>query len=222
MFKKIIIAAISASFVASAAFADSTNIGVRISAANLEASGTETTDQATTINQAAKNSDFALPSIFIERSIDLNSDVSVSLGLDYVPLTAEVSAINSGTGVDADIKAGNLVTAYIQPSYLVQENVRVFGKIGYAQGDLKVDNITRTANLDGETAPTDTGADKTLEGPVYGVGIQVNRDGGVFNFIRLEATHTDFDKVTHTNSNGKVLTADAEMDLVTLTIGKSF
>tara|TARA_B100000780_G_scaffold260173_1_gene211702 strand:+ start:177 stop:338 length:162 start_codon:yes stop_codon:yes gene_type:complete len=35
MFKKLIIAAISASFVCSAAFADSTNVGIRLSAADL-------------------------------------------------------------------------------------------------------------------------------------------------------------------------------------------
>ena len=57
---------------------------------------------------------------------------------------------------------------------------------------------------------------------MFGIGAQMNIATGAFDFIRLEATQTDFDKISHTNSNSKVLTADAEMQLITLTIGKSF
>ena len=231
MFKKLIIAAISASFVVSAAFADSTNIGVRISAANLSASGTETTDsesannddgRGATISNAAKDANFELPSMFIERSIDMNSGMIMSVGLDYVPLTENVATLGGGTGTDAGVKAGNLVTAYIQPTFSLNETVSLYGKLGYAVGDLEINNITRQATTGGDTASTDASASKTLQGPVYGLGVQVNRDLGVLNFVRLEATKTDFDQVTHTNSNGKILTADAEMELITLTIGKSF
>ena len=224
MFKKLIIAAISASFVVSAALADSTNFGIRISAADLSASGSETTDQATTVTQSERSSDFVLPSIFVERQIDLaqymNTEASISIGLDFVPLTANLTSINNAKGVDADIKAGNLVTAYIQPTFSVNENVSVYGKIGYAQGDLEVSNVLRAANTDGETAPTDTKADLTLEGPMYGIGAQLDNGGGAF--IRLEMTMTDFDTISYTNSNSKKLTADAEMENITITVGKSF
>ena len=228
MFKKIIIAAISASFVASAAFADSTNIGVRISAANLAASGTETTDSGSINNGGAKitnkekDASFELPSIFVERAIDLNTGLTMVLGLDFVPLTEDVATLGGGNGTDAKVKAGNLITAYIQPTFSVNETVSVYGKLGYASGDLEINDVTRQATTGGDTASTDKSADKTLEGPVYGLGVQVSKDIGVFNFIRLEATRTEFDEIKHTNSNGKILTADAEMDLITLTIGKSF
>ena len=231
MFKRILIALISASFVASAAFAGSTNLGVRISAANLAASGTETTDSGSINSGGAivankeKDASFELPSIFIERAIDTNSGLSMVLGLDFVPLTADVATLGGGDGTDAKVKAGNLITAYIQPTYSVNETVSVYGKLGYAQGDLEINNITRQAGSASQTndvQSTDKSADKSLEGPVYGLGVQVSKDIGVFNFIRLEATRTDFDQIKHTNSNGKKLTADAEMDLITLTIGKSF
>ena len=197
--------------------------------ADLNASGSETTDQATTVTQNNQSSDFALPSIFVERQIDLssymNTDASVSFGLDFVPLTARLKSVsgeNGGQGVDADIKVGNLMTAYIQPTFSVNEDVSVFAKVGYAQGDLDVSNVTRTTNTDGETAPTDTAAGLTLEGPVFGIGAQLNKDGGVFNFIRIEASRTDFDAVSFVTSNAKTLTADAEVDSITITIGKSF
>ena len=222
MFKKIIIAAISASFLASAAFADSTNFGVRFSTAELTASGSENTNLAgTDLTQNERDATFEIPSVFVEKQMDLSSGLNISLGLDFVPLTEDVATLSGGDGTDGKIKAGNLMTAYIQPSFSVSENISIYGKVGYASGDLKITDITRQATTAG-TAATDTSADKTLEGPVYGLGIQVNADIGAFSFIRLEGTHTDFDQVTHTNSNGKVLKADAEMDLVTFTIGKNF
>ena len=222
MFKKIIIAAISASFLASAAFADSTNFGVRFSTAELSASGSENTNLAgTDLTQNERDATFEIPSVFVEKQMEVTSGLNIALGLDFVPLTEDVATLSGGDGTDGKIKAGNLMTAYIQPSFSVSENISIFGKVGYASGDLEITDITRQATTAG-TAATDTSADKTLEGPVYGLGIQVNADIGAFSFIRLEGTHTDFDQVTHTNSNGKVLKADAEMDLISLTIGKSF
>ena len=222
MFKKIIIAAISASFLASAAFADSTNFGVRFSSADLSASGSENTNLAgTDVTQKERDASFEMPSIFVEKQFETNSMLNIAVGLDFVPLTEDVATLGGGDGTDAKVKAGNLITAYIQPSISVSENISVFGKIGYAQGDLEITDITRQATTAG-TASTDNGADKSLDGPVFGLGVQMNKDVGVFNFVRLEATRTDFDQVKHTNSNGKVLKADAEMDLVTFTIGKSF
>tara|TARA_B100000768_G_scaffold89353_1_gene83840 strand:- start:382 stop:1074 length:693 start_codon:yes stop_codon:yes gene_type:complete len=230
MFKKLIIAAISASFVASAAFADSTNIGLRISAANLAASGSETADSGsiggggarTTIGE--KDASFELPSIFIERQIEMNSSLSMVFGLDLVPLTEDVASLGGGTGTDAKVKAGNLITAYVQPTFSVSDKISVYGKLGYAQGDLEISDITRqaTATQANDAASIETNADKNLGGPVYGLGVQMNNDMGVFSFVRLEASRTDFDRISHTNSNGKLLTAEAEMDQISLTIGKSF
>ena len=222
MFKKIIIAAISASFLASAAFADSTNIGVRFSSADLSASGSENTNlSGTDLTQKERDASFEMPSIFIEKQFETGSMFDIAFGLDFVPLTEDVATLGGGDGTDAKIKAGNLITAYIQPSISVTENISIFGKIGYAQGDLDINDITRQATTAG-TASTELKADKKLKGPVLGLGVQFNKDIGPISFVRLEATRTDFDQINHTNSNGKVLKADAEMDLVSLTIGKSF
>ena len=222
--KKLIIAAISASFVASAAFADSTNIGFRISSGNLAASGSETTNQASTVTQSERDADFEMGSIFVERQIETNDKFSITIGLDYVPMTASVASLTGGDGTDAKVSAGNLFTAYLQPTFIVNDNVSVFGKVGYASGDLEITNISRqaTAAATGDSASTDGPQDKTLEGTMYGIGAQINPASGPIGFIRLEYTQTDFDKISHTNSNSKVLTADAEMELISLSIGKSF
>ena len=222
MFKKIIIAAISASFLASAAFADSTNIGFRISAGNLAATGTETTNLAgTDVAQAEKDANFEMASFFIERQFETSDKFNIILGLDYVPITADVASLGGSTGFNAKVSAGNLWTAYVQPTFIVNDTISLFGKVGFSSGDLEITEISRQATTAG-TASTDTAQDKTLEGTVFGIGAQMNKAMGIFDFIRLEATQTDFDKISHTNSNSKTLTANAEMQLITLSIGKSF
>jgi len=223
MFKKLIVTAFSASLVASVAFADSsTNIGVRLSSGNLAASGTETTNLAgTNVTQAEKDANFEMPSIFVEREIEASDKFNIVVGLDYVPMSANVASLGGTTGFNAKISAGNLFTAYVQPTFIVNDTFSVFGKVGFASGDLEISNISRQATTAG-TASTDVAQDKGLEGAVYGIGAQMNRPAGAFDFIRLEATQTDFDKISHTNSNSKTLTADAELKLITISVGKRF
>ena len=222
MIKKLIITAISASLIASAVFADSTNVGLRISAGNLAASGTANTNlSGTDVTHSERDADFEMASIFVERQIETTDKFNIIVGLDYVPLTADVATLGGGTGFDAKVSAGNLFTAYVQPTIIVNDTISIFGKVGFASGDLEITNISRQATTAG-TASTDTAQDKTLEGTVYGIGAQMNTATGLFDFIRLEATETEFDTISHTNSNSKKLTADAEMQLITLTLGKSF
>ena len=222
--KKLIIAAISATLFASVASADITNVGIKLSSGNLAASGTETTNSSTTVTQTERDADFEMGSVFVERQIETSDKFNLTIGLDYVPMTAEVASLGGSTGFDATVSAGNLFTAYLQPTFIVNDNVSVFGKVGYASGDLEITNISRqaTAAATGDSASTDGPQDKTLEGTMYGIGAQINPASGPIGFIRLEYTQTDFDKISHTNSNSKKLTADAELDLITLSIGKSF
>ena len=91
-------------------------------------------------------------------------------------------------------------------------------KAGYSMADLDIEEISRQATTAG-TASTDGAQSKTLEGPMLGIGVQSNTDMG---FVRIEGTITDFDEISHTNSNGKVLKADAEMTLISISVGKSF
>jgi len=218
--KKILTALVSVLFAYNIAAADSTNVGIKLSHAKLSASGSETQNSGATVTQNENDGTFALPSFFVERQFQRSDVFSVSLGLDFVPLTAEVAKLDGTTGFNATVSAGNLITAYVQPTYTVSDKLSVFGRLGYSQGDLEVDDFQRQATTAG-TASTDTAPqEKDLKGTVLGLGAQFNRDDSMF--VRVEATRTDFDEVTHTNSNSKILKADAELDLISLTIGKSF
>ena len=224
--KKLTIAFISVIFLAVSAQADS--VGVRISQANMDASGSHTTNSTTAGSlggggaavNASGNSDFMVASLFAEKDIELGG-MSMSIGLDVIPFTTEVEKLGGSDGFDATVEVGNLITAYIQPTFDLGD-MSVFAKVGYSQADLDITNISRQATTAG-TASTDGNTGKDLEGMMFGAGVQkaVQHMGGD-GFVRLEATFTDFDEISHTNSNGKVVKADAEMTMISLSIGKTF
>ena len=220
--KRLITAIIASIFVSSFALAE-TSIGIKASIANLDASGSHTTNSASGSSggaavNAAGNADFELASFFIERGgLDING-LNFSIGLDVIPFSAEVDKLGGGDGTDATVKVADVFTLYIQPTFDAANDTSVFLKAGYTQGDVEISDITRQATTAG-TASTDGTTSKTLEGFMVGLGVQKNTDMG---FLRLEATMTDFDEISHTNSNSKVVKADADMSMISLSVGKTF
>ena len=218
--KKILISTILATFLSFSASAD-TNIGISISAANMDASGSHTTNSSSGGSGGdalyrAGNADFELASFFLEKEVDAGG-LSLAIGLDMIPMTAEVDKLGGGDGFDATVEVGNLMTAYIQPMFDAG-GLTLYLKAGVSSADVDITNISRQ-DTDAGTASTDGEQSKSLEGLMYGAGAQTEFGGG---FIRLEGTLTDFDEISHTNSNGKVVKADSELTRITLSVGKSF
>ena len=219
MFKKISITLLTILLGNAVANADSTNIGLKVSYGTMDASGSHTTNDSATVNESGDAS-FPFGSVFIERQIS-TGNMDIALGLDINPTTQEVDKLGGGDGFDATVDMGNLYTAYIQPMKK-SGNVTFFAKIGYSQADVDISNISRqaTSSETTDSASTDGPQSKSLEGPMFGLGIQV--DAASSSFVRLEASRTDFDEISHTNSNGKIVKADAELDAISISFGKSF
>ena len=220
--KRLITAIIASFFVGSFALAE-TSVGIKASIANMDASGSHTTNSSSGASggdavNAAGNADFELASFFIERGgLDVNG-INFSIGLDVIPFTAEVDKLGGGDGTDATVEVSDVMTFYVQPTFNAESDMSVFLKAGYTQGDVDITDISRQATSAG-TASTDGNTSKTLEGFMVGLGVQRNLDMG---FLRLEATMTDFDEISHTNSNSKVVKADADMTMISLSVGKTF
>ena len=197
--KKILISTILSVFVVFSASAD-TNIGISISSANMDATGSHTTNSASggsggdAVN-ASGNADFEMASFFIEQEVAAGG-LNIALGLDAVPMTAEVDKLGGGDGFDATVEIGNLMTAYIQPMFDAG-NVTLFLKAGLSSADVDITNVSRQATTAG-TASTDGDQSKSLDGTMYGAGAQISTGS---SFIRLEGTITDFDEISHTNSD---------------------
>ena len=221
--KKILISTILAAFFAFSASAD-TSIGVSISYANMDASGSHTTNSSSggsggdAVN-ASGNADFEMASFFIEKEVDAGG-LNIAIGLDAVPMTAEVDKLGGGDGFDATVEVGNLMTGYVQPMFDAG-GMTLFLKAGASSADLEITNISRqvTATETSDSASTDGAQSKTLNGIMYGVGMQTDMAGG---FLRFEGTVTEFDTISHTNSNDKTLKADSELTRFTISYGKSF
>ena len=58
-----------------------------------------------------------------------------------------------------------------------------------------------------------------MDGTKYGVGIKKSTG---FGFVKLEYATTEYDTLSTTTSNNTKVTADMDVDFVTLSIGKSF
>lgn len=221
--KNIIAIIMGGLFLFTSVFADSTNVGIKLGASTIAAKGTSTTNDAAKVTHAEKEANFTLPSIFVERQFDTSGAFSLAIGLDLVPMSAEVGKLGGGDGFDATLTAEDLITGYISPMYAVNDKTTVYGKLGYSHADLEFTDIKRQAST-GTKGPASTDKpSKALMGPVFGIGIQMKSESSnLFSAVRLEASRTTFDQIKHTNSNSKKLTADAEMDVISFQLVKSF
>ena len=202
------------------ALADTTNVGIKLSYGNFDASGTETTDLAADGALARSgDADFPFASAFIERDFAL-TNFNIALGLDYIPLEAEVETIGGTTGFNAKVEVKDQFTIYVQPSKKLDNGITIFGKLGYSQADLQISKTARQASTDSDAAGTDTGASRDLEGPMFGLGVEKEFANNAF--VRLEVSYTDYDEISYTNTNSKVLKASAELTAAHLSIGKKF
>jgi hypothetical protein len=219
--KKLSIALVLLSFLGFSAQAD-VSVGLKLTAANMQADGSETQNSGALVTQAEREADFEVASLFAEKSLDLGV-MELALGVEIIPFEAEVAVIGGGSGFDATVSVGNLVSAYIQPMLLSNGDATLYIKAGYATADLDISKISRQATRSETTdsASTDAAQTRDLEGPMYGIGVQIAMDSFV-DSIRVEATRHDFDTITYVNSNSKKLTADAAMDSLSIGLVKSF
>lgn len=211
------------------ALADTTNVGIKLSYGNFDASGSETTDSTGANTNSggsavsrSGDADFPFASIFIERDFAL-TNFNIALGLDYIPLEAEVETIGGTTGFNAKVEVKDQFTVYIQPSKKLDNGLTLFGKLGYAQADLQITQTSRQAQSGSQAndaAGTDRGASRDLEGPMFGLGVE--KEFANKAFVRFEVSYTDYDEISYTNSNGKILKASSELTAGHLSIGKKF
>lgn len=199
------------------------SVGISAAYGNFDGEARETNVTA----KAAKSgdADFPFASIFAEYSTTLDKSWKLAIGLDYIPLETEIESMtrsstsqNAGTtsgsgNTTAKMELKNHATLYIQPSYMIDQTLSVFGKVGYSHADLDI-NATNAA--------TGSSLKKkdTLQGYLVGVGIQNNISKTAF--VRLEANYTAYDDVTYTNTTGTKFTGDGTLMAAKVSIGTSF
>jgi len=221
MIKKIFVIVTSMTLLSTFAMSATTNVGVKGYYGTLDATGSETTNDSVTLSKSG-NADFPFASLFLERELNY-SGYNVALGVDYMPFKTEVETLGGGTGTDAKVKLKDYYTVYVQPTKVLDNGLGIFVKLGYSEGTLNITDLTRQATSSATSsvspASTDSGATRTLKGVTYGVGFEKTFTNF---FVRAEYNFTDYDNISYTNSNSKVLKASADLTTGSLTIGKKF
>ena len=201
-------------------------IGVTFSNNDLDTLVTDDIDSNGTINTTKALTDTVLAgSIFAETTLGGSSGLGVTLGIDYIPLDADLDKRSTtqstvkatGTAASSGTNSGKAsiedhFTFYIQPGYVMNDNTMFYGTLGYSRADI-------TATWE-SVSSTNTTKVQTMNGTKVGVGVKHVRDNGYV--VKLDYSQTDYDKVSYKTTNSTTVTGDIDNTMIALSIGKSF
>ncbi len=227
--RNIALAVLISIFSSSYALAEFT-MGVSGAIANIEASGTETEGNASEKNSKTLNHILPVGSIFVEYNDVMGT--GLTLGIDYIPVTADVAdgvqtrtdTELSVTGTDnhtsttrnqkAQAELNDHLTFYA--AYNMNENFYL--KAGYVTVDLETTESLDTGSKYGNT---------DMDGILFGAGFESEMGSNMIG--RLELTHTSYEEISFKSStartgvtNNTVVDADIDVTQVKASIGYKF
>ena len=184
-------------------------VGLKVGFGELDANKKAYTAGNTTYAAQSVVEQSGMAAIFGE--IDIAPVQGLSVGLEYIPLEAEIS-LERKEG-DTSTTVDNAATAYV----MYKTPVGIFVKAGYFQADIgSVKNPNSTS--------VNSQSDK-LEGPMLGLGYETAELSNGIS-LRVEGTHVDLDEIQiTTTSNGSASVkkrADGELTQVGFSVVKSF
>ena len=203
------------------------SLGITIGSHSLDQAADEDVDANGSVDAKHSRSDsFQVPALTASYTKDLVGMMSLTVGAEYVPVSATLSsAINTdtdSTDKDSDIdravtnrvkaKLDNHLTIFIQPTVNVSDTLKVFGTVGYSEADVEIQGQTQTS--------TAKNYSPTLEGIRLGLGARYYVQDGVF--LQLEGYQVDYDTISGTTSDDTKVTVDADDQVLQLTIGTTF
>ncbi len=198
-------------------------VGLTGSMAMIDASGTET--EGGEVSRAEVSNNVGVGSIFVEYNDILGS--GLSLGVDYIPGSADVSSsiktradkdVESGGGDDATNKAQAEIDAHT--TYYVTYNVAegAYLKVGYVQADLNTLETLGTGSKYGND---------TLSGVEVGAGVEFPVYAGSVG--RFELTHIDYGDISIRSSvaragvaSNNLIEADLDVTRLSASLGYKF
>ena len=184
-------------------------VGVKVGNGDLEGTNKGYTAGSNTYASTTASKDSMYGAIFAEIGL---GDTPVSLGVEYVPLDADITLDNANSSTSANVE--DYITAYLLFMHEAG-NANLYAKAGYSQADIGAIKSKSTVNSQSSE----------LEGIMIGAGLQTDELANGF-VGRFEVTFTDFDDISATTtSNGSSSvkkTADGELLTVTFGLSKSF
>ena len=203
------------------------SLGITVGSHSLDQAADEDVDSNGTVDAKHSRSDsFKVPAITASYTKDLAGMMSITVGAEYVPVSASLStAVNTdtdSTDKDSDIDRAatnrvkatldNHLTVFVQPTVNISDSLSVFGTVGYSEASVDVQGQTQTS--------TAKNFSPTLEGIRLGLGARYYVQDGIF--VQLEGYQVDYDTISGTTSDSTKVTVDADDQVVQMTIGTTF
>jgi opacity protein-like surface antigen len=200
-----------------------TSLGISLSAVGAEISGSSTSSSGGTAGSNASSGSIGkvaeIAAIDASYGFAMGANSVFVIGATYTPGKAKAGSGNytdNNTGGTGDtgalsVEVKDPYTIYVAPTYVVGNNSALYAKLGYSKADVNV-NATGGAAL--TTKPSD------LEGWTYAIGSKTLLTNNVY--VGVEASITDYDKISATRATGVNISADAKVAQGTITLGYKF
>ena len=203
------------------------SLGITVGAHSLDQAADEDVDSNGSIDAKHSRTDsFTVPALTASYTKDLAGMMSLTVGAEYVPISATLStAVNADTDTtDKDsainiaktnrvkAKLDNHLTVFIQPTVNVSDTLKVFGTVGYSEADVEIQGQTQTS--------TAKNYSPTLEGIRLGLGARYYIQDGMF--LQVEGYQVDYDTISGTTSDDTKVTVDADDQVLQITVGTTF
>jgi len=131
--------------------------------------------------EVGKNDFFAVADL--SYGIELDKSFVLSLGATYDLTNSEVSSFKDSDGVSIKTELKDHYSLYLQPTFLVNNNTGIFGKLSY--------NFAKSTGTisDGTDSLNNS---KNLEGWGYGIGAKTFLNNSTY--IQIEGHYVEYDK----------------------------
>jgi len=155
----------------------------------------------------------------------INNEWNISYGINYIPgkgKIGDVSRADTNLGAAGASTSGTAtakgelsrhITAYIEPTYMINSTNGVYAKLGYIRADLDISSTTVIA--DGGTF-NDT---VNVKGIQYGIGYKTAVSKNLY--AKIEGTLNNYKEISVTE-NANSYRANPEVRQATVSIGYTF
>ena len=203
--KKTFLSIISALFIASSVNAADLTFGVSAAYTKIDGSGTETARESGEVNNGDANNNVAIGSIFVE-----NNFGNFSLGIDFIPFTADVSnKVKSRSDTNSEGDTGTY-TAQAE----ISKHLTIYALYPFSNGAFVKAGVAR---VDVETKENLNSGSTYGDATVYGgqIGLGYSKDNW-----RLALEYTDYQTISLTSDANNIVKAD--LDTTALKLSYNF
>jgi len=220
------------------------NLAINGSMAGITADGGRTGDLSSGTGTQSSKASATVGAITPIASIDasysfvVNPTFAIGLGVDYIPMKADLTVGSNSNVAGGGTGGGTAATVsnsfkgqvdkhymvYVQPTFSINKDSAFFAKVGYQKADVQLP-ATITTNSGSGNTETITNRSPDLEGWSYSIGLKTFLTPQAF--VAVEAMYSDYDNISTTTTqsgtgNTATKTYSASLEAVQARISLGF